>query len=137
GTTRTVDGVIGVWKSESILDLIISLQQATEKMEDVSVTVNTGYQRIRPEQSTGAVAKLTAREYESRVSSDFLSGLVNKLPGLMINNDIQFSSTIDGVVTSNNLFSIRGISTISGNQNPLIVLDNYPTELSLDMINPN
>lgn len=137
GATKTVNGVAGVWKSAVLLDLRLSLQLTTEKMEEIAVTVNTGYQRIKPEQSTGSVAKLTAREYESRVNTDFLSGLVNKLPGLMINNDVQFTSVVDGVTSSNNLFNIRGISTISGNQNPLVVLDGYPTELSIDMINPN
>jgi TonB-linked SusC/RagA family outer membrane protein len=108
------------------------------KLEDVAVTVNTGYQRIKPEQSTGAVSQIGTREYESRVSSEFLDGLVNRLPGLMINNAVLFNSTDpNGNTSSRPLFNIRGISTMSANQNPLIVLDGYPTELTLDMIDPN
>lgn len=96
-------------------------------------TVNTGYQRIRPEQSTGAVSGITTKEYESRISTNFLDGLVNRLPGLMINNDVTFSNNGD----ARPLFHIRGISTMSANQNPLIVIDGYPTELTVDMIDPN
>jgi TonB-linked SusC/RagA family outer membrane protein len=107
-------------------------------LQDVAVTVNTGYQRIKPEQSTGAVSQIGTKEYESRVSSDFLDGLVNRLPGLMINNTVMFNSTDpNGNTSSRPLFNIRGISTMSANQSPLIVVDGYPTELTLDMIDPN
>lgn len=93
------------------------------------VSVNTGYQLIKPEQSTGAVSRIGTKDYESQISTDFLSGLANKVTGLLINNDIGFEGGA--------LFQIRGISTISGNRQPLIVLDGYPTELSLDLIDPN
>lgn len=116
---------------------LVRMEAEVGKLNEVGVTVNTGYQRIKPEQSTGAVSQLGTKEFESRVSTDFLSGLVNKLPGLMINNDVQFSSSINGATSKNNLFNVRGISTITGNQNPLIVVDGYPTELTLSMINPN
>lgn len=108
-------------------------------LKEVSVSVNTGYQRIRPEQSTGAVAQIGTKEFESRVSTNFLDGLVNRLPGLMINNSVQFTSTPPGstVSTSRSLFNIRGISTMSANQSPLIVVDGYPTELTINMLDPN
>jgi len=108
------------------------------RLDEVAVTINTGYQRIKPEQSTGAVAQIGTKEYESRVSSDFLDGLVNRLPGLMINNSVSLTSTDpNGNRSSRPLFNIRGISTMSANQSPLIVVDGYPTELTLDMIDPN
>jgi len=117
----------------------IRMDIAVGKLQEVGVTVNTGYQRIRPEQSTGAVAQISTKDYESRISTNFLDGLVNRLPGLMINNDVSFTSTAPGSAgsTSRSLFNIRGISTMSANQNPLIVIDGYPTELTIDMIDPN
>jgi len=117
----------------------IQLDIAVSNLHEVGVTVNTGYQRIRPEQSTGAVSQISTKEYESSISTNFLDGLVNKLPGLMINNDVSFNSTTPGSTssTSRSLFNIRGISTMSANQSPLIVIDGYPTELTLDMIDPN
>jgi len=116
----------------------IRMEVAVSDLEEVAVTVNTGYQRIKPEQSTGAVSQIGTREFESRVSSNFLDGLVNRLPGLLINNSVQFTSTTPGIgETTRPLFNIRGISTMSANQSPLIVVDGYPTELTLDMIDPN
>ncbi|RBL89058.1 SusC/RagA family TonB-linked outer membrane protein [Chitinophaga flava] len=93
------------------------------------VEVSTAYQRIRPEQSTGAISAIGTKEYETRISTDFLSGIQNKLPGVLINNDMKFEG--------NSLFQVRGLSTISANKQPLIVVDGYPTELTLDAINPN
>lgn len=108
-----------------------SIQVNPGTMNEVVVanTINTGYQRILPQQVTGAVAQIQTKEFESRISVDFLSGLQNRLPGLLINNDVQFKE--------NNLFQIRGISTMTGNPAPLIVVDGYPTDLSLNDINPN
>ena len=108
---------------------IIHMEMGSDELQEVGITVNTGYQRIMPQQVTGAVSQIGTRAYESRISTDFLSGLQNRLPGLLINNDIQFQG--------NNLFQIRGISTMTGNPRPLIVLDGYPTDLSLNDINPN
>jgi len=114
------------------------LQPSTTKLGSVEVVVNTGYQRIRPEQSTGAVSQISTKEYESRISTNFIDGLVNRMPGLMINNNVSFTSTDgNGNTSSRSLFNIRGISTMSANQNPLIVIDGYPTELTMDMIDPN
>src|SRR5690606_5875089 len=97
---------------------------------DEVTLISTGYQKIKPEQSTGSVSTIGEREYNSRINTtDFLMGLQNKIPGLLINNDIEFEG--------NSLFQIRGISTINGNKQPLIVVDGYPTELSLEMIDPN
>lgn len=123
--------------NQTNLNIVLQVR-ASELDEFVVKPINTGYQRIRPEQSTGAVAQISTKEYESRVSTNFLDGLVNRLPGLMINNDVRFSSTLPGGSTSSNpLFNIRGISTMSANQQPLIVVDGYPTELTLDMLDPN
>jgi len=118
---------------------IIVMHAITANLDEVVVPINTGYQKIKPEHSTGAIAQLGAKEYTSRISTNFLDGLVNRMSGLMINNDVQFTSVTPGTNGSSSrpLFNIRGISTMSANQNPLIVVDGYPTELTLDMIDPN
>jgi TonB-linked SusC/RagA family outer membrane protein len=118
---------------------VIRMSVDIGKLQEVAVTINTGYQKIKPEQSTGAVSQISTKAYESRISTNFLDGLINRLPGLMINNDVQFTSTLPGSIkaTTRPLFNIRGISTMSANQSPLIVVDGYPTELTLEMIDPN
>lgn len=110
--------------------VVISLRPSMVRLNDVEVGINSGYQRILPEQSTGSTFTLGRKEYETRINTTgLLAGLQNKIPGLLINTDIKFEG--------NSLFQIRGISTINGNRTPLIVVDGYPTELSLDMIDPN
>jgi len=107
----------------------VVMEEEAAELQEVAF-ISTGYQKIKPEQSTGSLATIQAREFESRVNTtDFLIGLQNKLPGLLINNDVSFEG--------NSLFQIRGISTINGSKSPLIVIDGYPTELSIDNINPN
>ncbi len=107
----------------------VVMEQKAAELGEVAV-ISTGYQLIKPEQSTGSLATMRAKEYDSRINTtDFLTSLENRIPGLLINNDVEFEG--------NSLFHIRGISTIGGNKDPLIVVDGFPTELSLDMINPN
>ncbi|MDD7886793.1 SusC/RagA family TonB-linked outer membrane protein [Flavivirga sp. 57AJ16] len=113
----------------------ITMEEEISNLDEV--VISTGYQKIKPEQSTGSVTVIKSKEFESQVNNDFLSGLANRIPGLMINDNVGFTSNVDGEISSRSLFNIRGISTISGNQNPLIVIDGFPTELTLDMINPN
>lgn len=108
---------------------VIKLEVNTGELDEVAVTY-TGYQKIKTEQLTGATSKIDTKAYESVITTNnFLQGLQNKLPGLLINNDLKFEG--------NSLFQVRGISTISANKQPLVVVDGYPTELSLDAINPN
>jgi TonB-linked SusC/RagA family outer membrane protein len=107
----------------------VVMQEVVSELGEVQLFC-TGYQKIKPEQSTGSLATIRARDFDTRVNTtDILKGLENKIPGLLINSDIKFEG--------NSLFQIRGISTINGNKQPLIVMDGYPTELSIDMINPN
>ncbi len=125
---------VGFLKQEVITssensEINISLKESVAELGEVAI-ISTGYQKIKPEQSTGSIATIKAKEYDSRINGpDFLTSLENRIPGLLINNDIEFNG--------NSLFQIRGISTINGNKDPLIVIDGFPTELSLDMINPN
>ncbi len=111
----------------TIINVVMEEEMAT--LEEVSV-ISTGYQKIKPEQSTGSISTIQLKDYDSRINTtDFLLGLQNKIPGLLIDNDITFEG--------NSLFQIRGISTIFGNKQPLIVMDGFPTELTLDKIDPN
>ncbi len=149
GTTTNVDGnytlkvpkgtvllfsFIGFHKQEIAVsaedsEINVVMEQKAAELGEFTV-ISTGYQLIKPEQSTGSVATMRAKEYDSRINTtDFLTSLENRIPGLLINKDVEFEG--------NSLFQIRGISTINGGKEPLIVVDGYPTELSLDMINPN
>ncbi|WP_339918199.1 SusC/RagA family TonB-linked outer membrane protein [Yeosuana marina] len=120
---KTQEVIVG---DRNTVDVV--LKEDISKLDEVEI--NTGYQKIKPEQRTGSISMLSFKEYDSRINTtSILEGIQNKIPGLLVNNDVKFEG--------NNLFQIRGISTINGNKNPLIVVDGYPSDLSLDMINPN
>lgn len=106
----------------------VTLTTAENTLNGVDV-ISNGYTTIRKEQSTGATSTITTKAFESRINLNVLDGLQNRIPGLQINNDIQYKG--------NPILQIRGISTLTANANPLIVVDGYPTELTLSAINPN
>lgn len=125
---------VGMQKQEvTITDKPIELLDITMKpnvSELDEVTISTGYQKIRPEQSTGSISSIGVRDLNSTVNTEnIMDAHENRIPGLLLNSDIQFEG--------NNLFQIRGISTINGNKSPLIVIDGFPTELAFESINPN
>ncbi len=116
-----------LYKGESEINIVMEDEQFELSGAEF---FSTGYQKIKPEQSTGSLTSINSRKYNSRVNTtNFLDGIQNKIPGLLINNDIEFQS--------NTLFQIRGIATILGDRSPLVVMDGFPTDLTLDMINPN
>ena len=114
-------------KGRTRIDVV--LEDGVSDLEEVAL-ISTGYQRIKPEQSTGSISTIQEKQFNSRINTtDFIIGLQNKLPGLLVNNDIKYKEEP--------LFQIRGISTFNGIRKPLIVVDGYPTELDLASINPN
>ncbi|AYL95299.1 SusC/RagA family TonB-linked outer membrane protein [Mucilaginibacter celer] len=92
------------------------------------VVVNTGYQKISPERLTGAVSTVSRSMIERVVSTDVLRPLQDVVPGLIFNHDL---------TAGQNSISIRGTSTIYGNAQPLIVVDNFPYDGDISNINPN
>src|SRR5690606_37654033 len=88
--------------------------------------VSTGYQKIPKERLTGSFGQVNNQLFNRRVSSDILSRLEDAVPGSVVNR--RFGS---------NDISIRGRNTITGDGQPLIVVDNFPFEGDLSSLNPN
>lgn len=103
----------------------IVLEESTTEIIEVQV-VNTGYQRIKKDQLTGAASVVDEKTYHQReaVTGNFLESLEGKVPGLVYNGQT-------------GELSIRGVSTFDAVKQPLIVLDGFPTEIDLRTINPN
>lgn len=101
---------------------LITLTLLQGDIDEVAVTVNTGYQQISKERATGAYAILSNKDIEKRISTNATSALAGQVPGL---------------TTYKNNIVIRGRSSISVNNTPLIVIDGMPTEYQLDDINFN
>jgi len=95
------------------------------------VVVSTGYQTLPKERATGSFVQLDSTIVNRRVSSDILSRLEGVVPGLLFNRNT--SASTSGTPDIN----IRGHSTLFSNDQPLIVVDNFPYDGDVNNINPN
>lgn len=105
--------------------LRIVLSRTESTLEEV--VVNTGYQKIPKERATGAFEYIGNELFNRNVSSDVISRLEGLSPGILMdkrNGNLQ-------------RLTIRGRSTIFGDTQPLIVVDNFPYEGDINNINPN
>ncbi|HTN36010.1 MAG TPA: SusC/RagA family TonB-linked outer membrane protein, partial [Arachidicoccus sp.] len=91
------------------------------------VEVNTGYQITPKERSTGSFVQIIGTKYNEQVRSNVLDGLEYIANGVTFNNKIKIPGQL----------SVRGLSTIEGPKDPLIIIDNFPYDGDLANINPN
>ncbi|MFC6101217.1 SusC/RagA family TonB-linked outer membrane protein [Olivibacter domesticus] len=101
------------------------------QMELEAVTVSTGYYQISKERSTGSFAYIDSALLNRSVSSDIIS----RLEG--VTNGVNFDRRGSFYADDKPSIQIRGLSTINGNTQPLIVLDNFPYDGDIYSINPN
>lgn len=117
--------------------MTINLKTRTNQLDEVSVTLNTGYQSLPKERSTGSFAKPDIDILKNRSgSTSILQRLDGLVPGLTVNN---------APSASKNPFLVRGLSTIGNsplggeiyltNRNPLYVVDGIPMD-DVSTINP-
>ncbi|CAM4208299.1 TonB-linked outer membrane protein, SusC/RagA family [Pedobacter westerhofensis] len=106
--------------------LIIALEPNSNVLNEV--TVSTGYQDLPSERATGSFTKVDNPLINRSVSTDIVSRLQDVTSGLIFNR---------GKGAVKNDISIRGLSTIFGNAQPLVVVDNFPYNGDLTNINPN
>jgi len=90
------------------------------------VVVSTGYQEIAPERTTGSFVKVNNDLLNRRISTDVLSRLEDVTSGLLFDRR-----------NGTPKLDIRSRSTILANDQPLIVLDNFPYDGDISNINPN
>lgn len=96
------------------------------------VVVNTGYQLLPKERATGSFTHIDNDLFNRSVSVDLLSRLEGVTNGL----SYELPFTRDSPSSTPNL-RIRGLGTINGETEPLIVVDNFPYEGDINNINPN
>lgn len=109
------------------LTLDIRLQPLDMDLEEVEV-LSTGYQSLPATRATGSFAQVDQELVNRRVSTNLLDRLEDVTPGLI------FNRTGDA---ARDPISIRGRSTLGRFNQPLIVIDNFPFDGSLEDINPN
>ncbi|MEJ5089282.1 SusC/RagA family TonB-linked outer membrane protein [Sphingobacterium faecium] len=98
-----------------------------EYVLDEAVVYSDGFQAVPKDRATGSFELLDGQLLKRRVSINILQQLNGVAPGLQFDNR-----------SKNAQFNIRGINSFSdGVIQPLIVVDNFPFEGTIDMINPN
>lgn len=108
----------------------IELLYSVDELKEVLILQN-GYQYIPKERAAGSFMVVDSLQFNRRVSGDALLRLEGIAGGLLFNKNTQriFLGSMD--------FSIRGRSTIYANDQPLVILDNFPFTGDLNLINPN
>lgn len=96
----------------------IRLKKNDSKLEEVIVI---GYGAVRKSDLTGSVSKILAENVAERPVSSVEQMLQGQVSGVQI---IQNTGAPGGGIT----FNIRGANSISGSNQPLIVIDGYPIE---------
>lgn len=95
-----------------------------------AVVVSTGYQKLSRERSTASYGFVDSTALTRVIHKDLLSALEGQVAGLRmdVNPNTGESSPI-----------IRGIGTFSSSvgTHPLVVVDDIPTSLTLDQLNPH
>jgi TonB-linked SusC/RagA family outer membrane protein len=105
-------------------NLNISLQPNARELDEV--VINTGYQSLPKERSTGSFTHLSREELNLQVGSNILA----RLEGVT-------SSVLFDKNSLRTPYTVRGVSTIGSPKAPLVVLDNFPYEGDINNINPN
>jgi TonB-linked SusC/RagA family outer membrane protein len=131
GSTRIIISLLGYKKLDSVFifsapgTLTFGLKPVSIALDDIEI--NTGYQRISKERSVGSFDQLSQVKLNTQVSSNILSRIEAIGSGVMV----------DRTTGPEGRISVRGLSTINGPKDVLIVLDNFPYEGDPNNINPN
>lgn len=105
---------------------VIPLTPEARMLEEV--VVSTGYQQLPKERATGSFSFIDNRTLIEQMGTDVMSRLE------AVANSVQVDRSS---LPSSDRLMVRGLNSISGPTEPLIVLDNFPYEGSLNNINPN
>ncbi|MFK5981670.1 MAG: TonB-dependent receptor [Flavobacteriaceae bacterium] len=90
-----------------------------EIAEAIGEVVITGFGRQSKRKNIDAISTVNAEQIKEVSNSNFQNALTGKLSGVQIN---QANGKAEGKIT----FNIRGVASLSGNQEPLYVVDGVP-----------
>lgn len=94
----------------------IQLSEDTQNLEEVVVV---GYGTQRRKDLTGAVSSISAGEIQSRSVPSVAGSLQGKMSGVMIQET-------GGDLTGRFQFSVRGTGSVTGSNDPLLIVDGVP-----------
>ncbi len=105
------------------------LEEEAESLDEV--VISTGYQNVKASEMVGSASKIDMKNFGSRIAGGGRN-IVTALEGLTPTL-VAASNPKSG---GNKRLLIRGISTLSANTSPLIVVDGFPYSGGLESINP-
>jgi TonB-dependent starch-binding outer membrane protein SusC len=109
--------------------LIIELKKEAKTLDEV--VVNTGFQYIPKERATGSFTFIDNKTLNLQTGTTILDRLKGVTSGVLF-DDSKFTNDQKKLH-----FNVRGLRTLNGPQDPLIVVDNFPYEGDISNINPN
>ena len=102
--------------------LNIALRIDVAQFKEV-VIVGIGYGEVKKADATGSVTAISAKDFSKGTITSPQELLIGKAPGVVVNS-------LGGAAGAGTKIRIRGGSSIQGNNDPLIVIDNIPLESS-------
>ncbi|WP_231426443.1 SusC/RagA family TonB-linked outer membrane protein [Pedobacter sp. Leaf250] len=106
--------------------LVPDIQQLSE------IEVSTGYQKLKPNEINGTVSVINEKSLNATQGTNILDRIIGQSSGLLQN----IGKSNPNAQNSTNI-TIRGLGTINGPLDPLVVLDGYIYEGNINNINPN
>lgn len=114
-----------VFTNQKTIDVV--LEGNASALDEIVVV---GYGTQRKSHLTGAISKIGGKDVAAVQTARVDDALAGKLPGVLIQNQ-------DGSPGAAPKIKIRASSSISGDSNPLIVVDGFPISGGLETVNPN
>ena len=111
-------------------ELLISLKTKISELGNVQVVANTGYQFVKPNEVNGAIVVIDNKTLNQQPGINILKRLDGVAPGVLFD-----TKPLQAQKRSN--ITVRGLSSINGPLDPLIVLDGFIYEGDINNINPN
>jgi len=108
-------------------NISFSMDPSSLTLDEVVVV---GYGTRKKSHNTGAIAQVEGRDIAGIQANRVDDAIAGKLAGVLIQNQ-------DGAPGADPKIQIRAASSISGDSDPLIVVDGYPISGSLATVNPN
>ena len=117
--------------------LTIALRLESKQLQEV-IVVGIGYGEVKKADATGSVTAISAKDFNQGIITSPQELLIGKAAGVIANS-------IGGAAGAGTKIRIRGGSSITANNDPLVVIDGVPLESAgisgmanpLSTINPN
>ncbi|AYD48465.1 SusC/RagA family TonB-linked outer membrane protein [Arachidicoccus soli] len=108
----------------------VLLNETNTSLADV--TINTGYQNLKPNEVNGSYVVIDNKKLNQQTGLNILDRLKGVTSSLLFNVGKQNNNP-----QNKTGITIRGLSTINGPLDPLIVVDNFIYDGDINNINPN